>query len=218
MEKLPFYEKSKRRKEGELLGDKKDNEDGDEKNEHTGTGLIILQVADVLKEDRWRPAKALLDKMNAKRSDVLMWIKIDKKHARLFPLNRDLFSHIDITEMQERELYQILKDSIPDIEKSEDDHLIAQFGEDEHLMQILNDEIDNCACLLQVKSQGRVGSKKQFQKLFEVLNLEKKDILAFKIETVLDEDREISGWNITYIKYADILSSEKMIVKGKIKE
>ena len=199
------------------MGNKKDNEDGDGEIEQTDTDLIILQVADVLKEDRWRPAKALLDKMNAKRADVLMWIKIDKKHGHLFPLNRDLFSHIDITEMQEREIYQILKDSIPDIEKSKDDHLIAQFGEDEHLMQSL-DEIDNCACLLQVKSQGRIGSKRQFQKLFEILDLEKKDILAFKIETVLDEDKKISGWNITYIKYADILPSEKQIIKGMEKK
>jgi len=199
------------------LGNKKDNEEGNGKIEQTDTDLIILQVADVLKEDRWRPAKALLDKMNAKRADVLMWIKIDKKHGHLFPLNRDLFSHIDITEMQEREIYQILKDSIPDIEKSKDDHLIAQFGEDEHLMQSL-DEIDNCACLLQVKSQGRIGSKRQFQKLFEILDLEKKDILAFKIETVLDEDKKISGWNITYIKYADILPSEKQIIKGREKK
>jgi hypothetical protein len=200
------------------LGDKKVNEEGNKEIEQTSTGLIILQVADVLKEDRWRPAKALLDGMNAKRGDVLMWIKIDKKHGHLFPLNRDLFSHIDdITEMQEREIYQILKDSIPGIEKSKDDHLIAQRGDDEHLMQVSNDEIDNCVCLLQVKSQGRVGSKKQFQKLVEVLDLEKKDIFAFEIETVLDEYREISGWNITYIKYDDILSSEKTIVRGKIK-
>jgi len=204
----------KRRKEGESLGDKKTNEDA--KNEQTDTGLIILQVADVLKEDRWRPAKALLDGMNAERTDVLMWIKIDKEEGELFPLNPDLFSHMDITEMQERKIYQILKDNIPDIEKSEDNHLIVQLGEDDHLLQILNDEIDNCICLLQVKSQGRIGSKKQFQKIFEVLNLEKRDFLFFR--TVLDDDKKIIGWNITYKKYADILSSEKMIIRSEIKK
>ena len=197
----------KRRKEGELLGEKNTKEEANDGNDRAGASLIVLQVSDILKEDRWRPGKIIMDNLNAEITNIVAWREVDEENCELTVLNPELFSHIDITGMQEREIYQLLIDKIPDIEKSENDHLIQLD---------LKNEIDRYKHFMQVKSQGRVGSKKQYIEMFNDMGLENRDFLFFRV--VFGDDEKPIGWNVTFKKYSDILPSEKMIVKGKMKK
>lgn len=168
-------------------------EDGDEYPQ-------ITKVSEIVKDDRWCPPKDILGEMGAEDKDLVAWRKCmrdGKKGYCLTVLNPDLYRHLDIKGKHEKEIYRMLMQNIPKGKSVESDHIV----------QI---DLSDCDYIVQVKSQGRFGSKKYLKEIFRDIGLSDKDWLSFDY---LDNDMDGCGWFLFGIKDSDIHPSKKRFVE-----
>ena len=149
----------------------------------------IMNVDEILKDDRWYPPKDILGEMGASNKDIVAWdkcVRDGKKGYCITVLNPDLYCHLDISGKQEKEIYRMLMQSIPKGKTVETDHIV------------------------QVKSQGRFGSKKLLKEILDGIGLVGKDFLVFEY---MDNDKDGCGWFLFGIKDIEIHPSKKRFIE-----
>lgn len=153
----------------------------------------IMNVSEIFKDDRWYPPKGILGEMGASSNDIVAWdkcMKGGKKGYCLTVLNPDLYQHLNISGKQEKEIYRMLMQSIPKGKAVETDHIV------------------------QVKSQGRFGSKKLLKEIFGGIGLGGNDWVVFEY---MDNDTDGCGWFLFGIKDSDIHPSKKRFIEEEQK-
>jgi len=153
----------------------------------------IMNVSEIFKDDRWYPPKDIFGEMGASDKDLVAWdkcVRFGKKGYCLTVLNPELYRHLDITGKQEKEIYRMLMQNLPKGKTVETDHVV------------------------QVKSQGRFGSKKLLKEIFGDIDLGEKDWVVFEY---MDNDADGCGWFIFGVKDIDIHPSKKRFIEEEQK-
>jgi hypothetical protein len=149
---------------------------------------FIMRMEDFCKDQRCVPPKSILREIDVNRNDFVA-IDVDKKHKTISMSGVPFTSKgIDVNSDKAEELL---------------DEIIADAKDDQ--VEIIKDGArQGIRHVVQVKSQGRLCSRKRIYEIFGEIGAQPEDWIAFKY--IKDKQTKKASWMMRIVRHKDIIN------------
>lgn len=147
--------------------------------------ILIIEADELIRDDRWRASEVIRRGLDVVKGDYAILITQPDNFIFMTGINRDkmkeLSKELDI-ELDKQQEKELLKE------------MISRMPEGSEL---------KCDQIILVKTQGRIGSRKQLKKIYDKLGAETGDFLSLEF---VNNEIYGRGWFVNLLKKSAILS------------
>jgi len=156
---------------------------------HEDGDIFIIEADEIIKDDRWRVPEKVKKGLGIGKGDYSIWRK-RKGDDGYF-----------LSGMSREKMKELSKELDISLDDQQDEALVKE------LISALPEGCElKCDHILEVKSQGRMGARKQLEKIFDRLGAKTGDFIPF---IFVNNDDYGRGYFVNLLKKSDVASYTK---------